>query len=143
MYIYRRVQEILLSYSFTERRRHTIQKYIGTYRVFASPDLTTKKTSTNENDTFLKAKHGIQVYRQDEDILAIYFSGGKNTYTLDTVLQLENAGVNLFLHIDGDKESVYLVPEEQLHIVNRIIKFQTQGKNVKPTSIKTARRQIK
>lgn len=120
-----------------------IQKYIGTYRVFASPDLTTKKTSTNENDTFLKAKHGIQVYRQDEDILAIYFPGGKNTYTLDTVLQLENAAVNLSLHIDGDKESVYLVPEESINKIHQIVKFSKQGKNVKPTSIKTARRQIK
>ena len=59
------------------------------------------------------------------------------------ILQLENAGIDLTLHIDGDKESVYFFPEEQLHNINKIIPLSTQGKNLKPTSIKTARRQIK
>ena len=121
----------------------TINRYVGTYRVFAQVDLSTKKTSTNINDTFLKGKHGIQVYRQAKDTLAIYFPGGKNTYTLDMILQFEELGVKLSLHIDGDKESVYLFPEESINKIHQIVKFSTQGKNVKPTSIKTARRQIK
>jgi hypothetical protein len=46
----------------------------------------------------------------------------------------------ILLH-DCDGESVYTFKEELIHIVHKILKFQTKGKNINPKSIKTARRQ--
>lgn len=117
-----------------------INKYIGIYRVFSPLDEKTGKITANSNDTYLKGRHNIEIYRYKNNMLAIYFPGGKNTYTLDTVLKLEDAGIKLTLQLDGDKETVYLFKEDYIDIVHKIINFQTRGKNIKPSSIKTARR---
>ncbi len=125
----------------TERRRHPINKYIGTYRVFAPIDKTTGKSTTNEFDTYLKAsKYKIECYRQNDDQLALYFPSGLNS-TKIILPEFKNNNIAYTLHIDGEYEKVYLIFEKDLDKVHNILKFQTKGRNVKPSSIRTARRQ--
>ncbi len=116
-----------------------INKYVGTYRVFQNIDLTTGKASENEYDTYLKGKYNTQVYRYDKNTLALYFAA---TNTVNKILPvLKDLGVQLKLFVQGDFESVYLFPEQDLSKVHSILKFQTKGKNIQAKSIKTARRQ--
>ena len=49
--------------------------------------------------------------------------------------------MELFLDCDG--ESVYHAKEDQIHLIHKVLKFQTKGAKIKPTSVKTARRQSK
>lgn len=100
------------------------------------------KITPNKDDTYLLGKAKCEVSRFDDSILAIYFPSGVAT-TNKVLPLLEELGVNMKLYLDCDGESVYHFPEDQLHIVHEILKFQTKGKNIKPFSVKTERRQIK
>lgn len=118
-----------------------MQKYIGTYRVFHAIDLNAGRASSNDNDTYLKGKYNTEIYRYDDDTLAIYFVA---TNTVNNVLpKLQELGVHLTKYLEGDSESIYLFPEKDIHKVHTILKFQTKGKNIQSKSIKTARKQLK
>jgi len=119
-----------------------LYKYIGVYRLFSPVCLDTGKITTNENDTYLLGKAKLECYRYDDTILAIYFPSGVST-TNKVLPLLEELGVEMTLLHDCDGESVYLISEDMIHIVHKVLKFQVKGKNIKPTSVKTARRQSK
>lgn len=115
-----------------------IKKYIGTYRVFHEIDINGKITK-NEDATYLLGKSKSECYRYDKTKLAIYFPKGKST--ANTVLPLfDKLGIKYTLYIEGDYELVYLVEESQIDKIHSILKFKTQGKNIKPNSVKTSRK---
>lgn len=120
-----------------------MQKYIGRFRVFAPVDERTGKTTTNEFDNYLKAtRYKIEVYREDNKQLAIYFPTGVSGTNI-ILPELDEAGIEYKLHIDGDYEKIYLVQEQDINKIHSILKFQTKGSKIKPTSVKTVRRQVK
>jgi hypothetical protein len=49
--------------------------------------------------------------------------------------------MTLLLDLEG--ECAYTFFEKDIHIAHKILKYQVKGKNVKPSSIRTARRQNK
>lgn len=125
-----------------EKRWEHINKYIGKYRVFAPLILDTGKSTPNLDDTYLKGKAGTEVYVHEGSTLAIYFPKGKST--ANTVLpKFDELGIEYELYIDGELESIYLINEKDLHKAHSILKFQTKGAKIKPSSVKTARKQIK
>lgn len=120
-----------------------MNKYIGKYRVFSPIDYRTGKTSANEDDTYLKAnKYKIEVYREDDTTLAIYFPSGLSATNIILPL-LDKMNIEYKLHIDCDIEKVYLTDEKYIDELHSILHFQTKGAKIKPSSKRTARRQNK
>jgi len=126
-----------------------IDKYIGKYRVFAPVDLTTGKITSNEFDRYLigKSKCEISRYKGNADdpdsVLVVYFHSGVNVISKNIIPSLEELGVEMTLLLDLDGECAYTFFEKDIHIAHKILKYQVKGKNVKPSSIRTARRQNK
>lgn len=126
-----------------------IIKYIGKYRCFHEIDLTTGKATKNEFANYLLGKSKCEISRykgnpEDLDsILAIYFKSGVNVISKKIIPQLEELGVEITLLHDLDNECVYTIFEKDIHIVHKVLKWQTKGKNINPKSILTARRQSK
>lgn len=116
-----------------------INKYIGTYRIFSPIDYRTGKTTTNEFDTYLKGKYKSETSRFDSKRLAIYFSSGKSSANI-VLPQFDELKIKHEQYIDGESEVVYIFPEKDLDKVHSILKFQTKGASIKPTSVKTSRR---
>lgn len=118
-----------------------MDKYVGVYRVLHEIDVNGNVTK-NEDATYLLGKYHIECYRYNENTLALYFPSGKNATNI-ILPQFDNLGIIYKLHIDGDYESIYLVSEKDLDKIHSVVKFQTKGKNIKPTSVKTARKLFK
>ena len=118
-----------------------IQKYIGTYRVFPQIDKTTSKVSENELDLFLKGKYNTEIYRHNSKKLAIYFPTKSSLNNISS--QLKDSKIKLTKYLEGDLEAVYLFNEEDIHNLHEILKFQTKGKGIKPSSVRTQRRLVK
>lgn len=97
---------------------------------------------TNEDDTYLKGKYHTEIYRENNDQLAIYFPSGISS-TNKVLPEFDRLGIMYNLHIDAEIEKVYTFPENQLDLVHSVLNLQVKGKNIKPTSVKTARRQKK
>lgn len=115
-------------------------KYIGTYRVLSPVD-SDGRVTTNLNDTYLSCKYRTEIFRYDKHTLAVYFVSNQ---TVNNVLpKLKEMGVKLTLFAEGDFESVYHFSEGDLQKVVSILKPMTQGKNIKPTSVRTVRRLLK
>jgi len=117
-----------------------INKYIGKYRIYSPLDLRTGKITSNEFDTYLKGKYKSEIYRYDSKRLAIYFPSGKSSSNI-VLPQFDNLKISYEQFIDGESEVVYLVKETEIEKLHSILKFQIKGKDIKPSSIKTARRQ--
>lgn len=117
-----------------------MRKYIGRFRVFAPIDLRTGKSTANEDDTYLLAtKVKAEVYRYSDNEIAIYFTTGVSG-TNKILPQLFNLGIDYRLFIDGEYEKVYIVDEKHINELHKIMVFQTKGKNIRPESVKTARK---
>jgi len=104
-----------------------IIKYINQYYISVPIDLKTKRPTKNPNDTFLKGIADTEIYRENDNIIAIYMPKGKSTSN-SIIPKLEALGVTLIsklLHI----EEVWLFPEDQIHIVHKVLKFKINGKN--------------
>ena len=127
---------------YIERRWKIILKYIGKYRIFAPIDYNTGKTTSNEFDNYLLGKAKCECYRYDDTTLAIYFPSGMST-TNKVLPLLKELGVEMTLFLDCEGESVFHMSESMIHIAHKVLKFQTKGAKIKPTSILTARRQNK
>ena len=110
--------------------------------MFREIDLTTNKPSANEDATYLIGKAKLECSRYNDTTLSIYFPSGVST-TNKILPLLEELGVKMELYLDLDGESVYLMPEDQIHIAHKVLKFQTKGKNIPPKSVRTTRRQSK
>jgi hypothetical protein len=111
--------------------------------VFREIDLTTGKPTKNEDATYLltRAKH--EICRYSDDTLAIYFQTSVNVINNKILLQLKELGVEMTLLLDCDGECVYLVAEEDLDLIHKVLHIQVKGKNIKPDSVRTTRRLVK
>lgn len=104
-------------------------KYRGVYRVYLQQDRNGKYTP-NENDTYLKCKNSVHIYRFSKDKLAIQFNS--NEYRNNRLRDLSELGISMELFVSGDSESVYLFDEKDLLIVASIVKPIIKGKDQNP-----------
>lgn len=106
-------------------------KYRGTYRVFMPIDFSTGCSTENENDTYIKCPSSkARIYRWDKDTLVIEFSSIRMAN--NRVKELEEAGIELTLRIEGDIEREYLISESNIHKVAEVLKPIVKGKNKSP-----------
>lgn len=92
----------------------------------------------NQEDNYILGKWKTEVYRFNENTLAIYF---KSNQTVGNVIpQLEDLGVKLELYIQGEFEQVFIFSESDLPKLHQVIKFQIKGKNIQAKSVKTVRK---
>lgn len=114
-------------------------KYRGTYRVFMPVDFSTSCSTENEDDTYIKCPSSkARIYRWDENTLVIEFTSIRMAN--NRAKELEEAGIELTLRIEGDIEREYLISESDIHKVAEILKPITRGKNKSPKV--RAKRQI-
>lgn len=101
-----------------------MNKYVGTYRILIEKDI---RTGENLESTYIKCKHGGQIYRYNNDILVAYIPSRK--IGLKIVEELSDKIVN---YDYGDKEYRIYFKEEYIDIFAEIVKASTQGKDIKP-----------
>jgi hypothetical protein len=118
-----------------------INKYIGKYRVFQEIDLESGKASKNTDDTYLKTKYKSQIYRYDDNTLAILFVTSKSP--INILPQLKKLNINVEMLSEGDSESIYLFDEKDIKKVASILKPQIKGKNISSKSVKTSKKLMK
>lgn len=113
-----------------------VDKYIGTYRVFQ--EITDDgKASPNKNDSFLRCRYNIQIYRYNTDTLAMIFFSNQ---TANNILpQLKEQEVKLIKLNQGDMESTWLFSEKDIHKVAKVVKPQIKGKDLSPSCAATRR----
>jgi hypothetical protein len=51
-----------------------MDKYVGTYRILIEKDI---RTGENLESTYIKCKHGGQIYRYNDDVLVVYIPSTK------------------------------------------------------------------
>lgn len=101
-----------------------MRKYINRFKVFAPLDKNTGLVTANPDDTYLKAKvFKIEVYRQNEDQLAIYFPSGEDD-TKKVLKEFKRVKIKYELYISGDFETVVLVAESDFDKIHKILRFQ-------------------
>ena len=93
------------------------------------------EVTPNEDDTYLKGKYGIEVYRYNSDTLAIQFK--TNSSERIVLSKLNDLGVPTTIYVHGDCESVYFFPEKDIDKVHNVVKFLTKSKNISPKSKRT------
>lgn len=104
-------------------------KYRGTYRVHMPLD--NKGNSTeNIDDTYLLGNHKTQVYRYNDNALAVMFIS--TGYCNNRLKDFDNEGIKYKLLQDGDDESVYIFDESELSKVADILKIRTNGAKKSP-----------
>ena len=114
-------------------------KYRGTYRIFMPIDFSTSCSTENEDDTYIKCPSSkARIYRWDENTLVIEFTSIRMAN--NRAKELEEAGIELTLRIEGDIEREYLISESDIHKVAEILKPIVNGKNKSPKV--RAKRQI-
>jgi hypothetical protein len=126
-----------------------MNKYIGKYRVRQQHDVNDEWTS-NEEDTFVLCRGNIQLYRWNDNTLAIYFPIGKmqtaNTIFKSHIQYLDadyKRSVKQSLK-DNDLNSIgglalehiMLIEEKHLDKFEKTIFPQTSNRKLKPTSKK-------
>lgn len=104
-------------------------KYRGQFRVFM-PKTKDGNFTTNDDDTYLKCKSNTEIYRYNENTLAIYFQSV--IYAKNRIKDLLDLGVHLTKFMQGSNESIYLFPESQIELVAEILKPTIKGKNKSP-----------
>jgi len=102
-------------------------KYIGKYYIFHEVDCDGKPID-NKNATYLEGKYKSQLYRWDTHTIAIDFY---TTSSRNIIVPLvKKAGVRLKKYSEGDSESTYLFPEDDINKVCEIVKPRIRGKNI-------------
>jgi viroplasmin and RNaseH domain-containing protein len=96
-----------------------IKKYKDTYKVIQQKDLNGKPT-TNRDDTYIPCAKGVEIYRYNQNTLAVSFCTSQ--YTNNRINDLKNVGVILTKLQLGNDESTYLFPESDLEKVADIVK---------------------
>ena len=96
-----------------------IKKYKIIYKVVQQQDLDGKST-TNKDDTYVPCAKGVQIYRHNQDTLAVSFLTSQ--YAKNRINDLATMGVILTRLQLGDDESTYLFPEADLGKVANVVK---------------------
>ena len=115
-----------------------MQKYIGTYRI--RPQLTSDNELTdNKDDVFIRGKNHTQVYRYNDNTLAIYFPHSqfaKKIYNKYKTYMIET-----FDEEDFTGEIVLYINEEFFHEIAAELNLETNGARISPFSIKNIPRE--
>lgn len=106
------------------------------------------KISCNKDDTYIKCRKNVQIYRYNNNTLAIQFNS--NRYATTKIKELSNMGVFLAPIQIGDSEQVYIFPEEFLSVVAEVVKARRkikrelteEQKEVLRQRIKNARKKV-
>lgn len=103
-----------------------MQKYRGTYRVMFECDT---RTGQAAEFTYIpcRIRPGANIYRYNDDTLAVYISGTKVVNNL-----LENHWEIFRPFQKGDKEAALLFAEKDVEKAAFILKPRIQGKNMNP-----------
>ena len=109
--------------------------------MFAEVDLNTGKADGGAGSTYLKGKNNTEVYRYNQNKLAIYFPATKSMQ--DRTKELREQGVKLELFVECENEYVYLFPEKDIDKVHKILKFHKKGKDLDPMCKKTRDKVLK
>lgn len=94
-------------------------------------DFSTGCSTENEDDTYIKCPSSkARIYRWDENTLVIEFTSIRMAN--NRAKELEEAGIELTLRLDGDIEREYLISESDIHKATKILKPIVNGKNKSP-----------
>lgn len=96
-----------------------IKKYKDTYKIVQQKDLDSKST-TNKEDTYIPCAKGVQIYRYNQDTLAVSFLTSQ--YAKNRINDLATMGIILTKLQLGDDESTYLFPEADFGKVANVVK---------------------
>lgn len=101
-------------------------KFQGVYRVLFETDV---RTGTAAEFTYVpcRVRPGANIYRYNDDTLAVYVPGTKAVNNL-----LENYSDTFRPFQMGDKESTLLFAEKDIEKAAFILKPRTKGKNLNP-----------
>lgn len=130
-----------------QKEKQGMNNYIGQYRV-RTPIDTNGEFTDNFDDTYIKGRRGIEVYRYDNTLLAIYIPNKtitRNVYnqlkqylTPDTIQQIEidinsnNMGNEYILYF----EEKYFQDPQTNRLFKETLNLETQGSKITPRSIK-------
>lgn len=130
-----------------QKEKQGMNNYIGQYRV-RTPIDTNGEFTDNFDDTYIKGRRGIEVYRYTDTILAIYIPNKtitRNVYnqlkqylTSVTIQQIEsdinnnNMGNEYILYF----EEKYFQDETIGKLFKETLNLETQGSKISPRSIK-------
>jgi len=113
------------------------QKYLGKYYIFHEVDYDGKPID-NKNATYLEGKYKSQLYRWNAHTIAIDFY---TTNSRNIIVPLvKKVGVKLKKYSEGDSESTYLFPEDDIKKVCEVVKPRIKGKN---TQVKKHKKNVR
>lgn len=101
-----------------------MDKYVGQYRVIIEKDI---RTGENLENTYIKCKHGGQIYRYNDNILVAYIPS-----TVIGKRLVEELKYKLIKYDYGNKEYRLYFKEEYINEFAETMKASTQGKDIKP-----------
>jgi hypothetical protein len=105
-------------------------KYRGIYRVFLQQNPKTGEYTPNQDDTYLKCKNNVHIFRYNKDTLAVQFNSNK--YRNNRLAEFTESGIDMKLFVSGNTESVYLFDEKDLVFVANILRPIIKGKDKNP-----------
>lgn len=101
--------------------------YLGKYYIFHEVDYDGNPTD-NRDATYLQCRYKSQIYRFDEDTLAIDFMTTNSANIIISELRKEKIKIKKFS--EGSSESTYLFSEKKIDKVAKIMKPRKKGKNI-------------
>lgn len=115
-----------------------MQKYIGTYRI--RPQLTSDNELTdNKNDVFIRGKNHTQVYRYNDNTIAIYFPHSQ--FAKKIYNKYKSCMVKTFDEEDFSGEITLYIDEKFIHEIATELNLETNGAKISPFSIKNIPRE--
>ena len=123
-----------------------MDKYIGKYRVKAPIDNGGNFTS-NKDDTYVECVNNCQIYRYNDDILALYCPGNRFANKLRKLLSeflTKDCKLEIERNLNGrnslEGEQTFYFFEKYIDEVAKIVKARTSGARIKPQSKKNLRK---
>ena len=83
--------------------------------------------SKNLDDNFLIGKYKSEIYRYSSDSIAIHLESSVSEKSLIHKFELADIKVYSIISASTCEESLMTFPEDQIHKVHKIMKFQTSG----------------
>jgi hypothetical protein len=110
---------------FMKGGHNNLNKYKEDFYIYKQKDSDGNYTS-NKDDNYIKAKNGIQIYRYNENTLAVQFNS--TGIANNRIKELSALGVQLTSFQIGDNESTYKFSESDFPIIADIIKAKKRIK---------------
>lgn len=93
-------------------------KYKNEYKVVKNKD--SKDSIVNKDDIYIFCRKGVQIYRYDDNTLAVQFN--TRQYCKNRIKDLSELGVQLTPLQIGDNERTYTLKESDLSTVAEVVK---------------------